>query len=155
MNTAARYVSLYVMILIFPCADRLITSPQLFDGPVVCRLCRVVRVDEQHIPSAAVETCSCSCPDECLLPARKHCWIVSMFYQISRHRLTLRIVRYVWPKQLWGPTYINSYAICIASSGTAIIMCLVFRMHLRTLNRKLDQEEESRGVTERGFRYIL
>ncbi|KAF9534880.1 MFS general substrate transporter [Crepidotus variabilis] len=55
---------------------------------------------------------------------------------------------YVWPKA-WGPTYRYSYGICIATSGTAIIMLLVFRLHLQHLNRKLDKEGKP------GFRYIL
>jgi len=55
---------------------------------------------------------------------------------------------YVWPSA-WGPTYRKSYAICIATSGTAIVMCWLFRMHLRSLNRKLEREGRS------GFRYLL
>ncbi|KAJ7095326.1 MFS general substrate transporter [Mycena belliarum] len=61
---------------------------------------------------------------------------------------------YVWPSP-WGPTYVNSYAICIACSGTTIIMCLIFRRVLISDNRKLDKEEEEQGVKTRGFRYIL
>ncbi|EMD40846.1 hypothetical protein CERSUDRAFT_131167 [Gelatoporia subvermispora B] len=61
---------------------------------------------------------------------------------------------YVWPTN-WGPTYRNSYAICIATSGCAIIMCYVFKLHLQYLNRKLDEEEASRGVKEKGFRYLV
>lgn len=61
---------------------------------------------------------------------------------------------YVWPKQ-WGPTYRNSYAICIATAGCAVVMCYVFRLHLAHLNRLLDQEEEEKGVKEKGFRYLL
>ncbi|KAF8897491.1 MFS general substrate transporter [Infundibulicybe gibba] len=61
---------------------------------------------------------------------------------------------YVWPSS-WGPTYRNSYGICIATSGCAIVMCWIFRMHLASLNRKLDKEEEEKGVKEKGFRYML
>ena len=46
---------------------------------------------------------------------------------------------------MWGPTYRRSYAICIATSGCAIVMGWVFRRHLQTLNR--------REVTV--FRYIV
>ncbi|KAF8351502.1 MFS general substrate transporter [Amanita rubescens] len=52
---------------------------------------------------------------------------------------------YVWPLK-WGPTYRKSYAICIATSGCAIVMGWMFRKHLEMLNR---QQERSR------FRYIL
>ncbi|KAH0839991.1 MFS general substrate transporter [Lanmaoa asiatica] len=58
---------------------------------------------------------------------------------------------YVWPSN-WGPTYRYSYGICIACSGSAIVMSWVFREQLRALNRKLDEEEEK---DEKGFRYIL
>ncbi|KAF8741143.1 hypothetical protein AX14_005739 [Amanita brunnescens Koide BX004] len=42
---------------------------------------------------------------------------------------------YVWPA-MWGPTYRRSYAICIATSGLAIVMGWVFRSHLQMLNRR-------------------
>ncbi|KAH7887797.1 MFS general substrate transporter [Phlebopus sp. FC_14] len=61
---------------------------------------------------------------------------------------------YVWPSN-WGPTYRYSYGICIACSGTAIAMCWVFRQHLKELNRKMEEEEQNKGITEKGFRYIL
>ncbi|KAF9452505.1 MFS general substrate transporter [Macrolepiota fuliginosa MF-IS2] len=61
---------------------------------------------------------------------------------------------YVWPTP-WGPTYRNSYAICIATSGTAIVMLWIYRMHLISLNKKLDEEEEAKGMTTKGFRYII
>jgi len=61
---------------------------------------------------------------------------------------------YVWPS-VWGPTYRNSYAICISTCGTAIVMLWIYRMHLISLNRKLDREEEEKGVTKKGFRYMI
>ncbi|KAJ7047420.1 MFS general substrate transporter [Mycena alexandri] len=61
---------------------------------------------------------------------------------------------YVWPSN-WGPTYRNSYAICIACSGTTIVMCLLFRWSLIIANRQLDKEEEEQGVKTKGYRYIL
>jgi len=61
---------------------------------------------------------------------------------------------YIWPKA-WGPTYRYSYGICIACSGLAIVMCWLFRIHLQSLNRKLDREEEEKGVKRKGFRYGL
>lgn len=61
---------------------------------------------------------------------------------------------YVWPLN-WGPTYRYSYAICLAASCTAIIMSWIFRQHLKTLNRKLEEEEQQKGIKEKGFRYLL
>ncbi|KAI5124987.1 hypothetical protein M0805_007412 [Coniferiporia weirii] len=61
---------------------------------------------------------------------------------------------YVWPT-MWGPSYRNSYAICIATNGLCIVMCFVFRQHLVRLNKKLDREEVERGQTEKGVRYLL
>ncbi|KAH7105400.1 MFS general substrate transporter [Auriculariales sp. MPI-PUGE-AT-0066] len=55
---------------------------------------------------------------------------------------------YVWPKH-WGPTYRKSYGICIACSGTAIIMCLIFRWHLARQNHKIQQDDERRDPSEK------
>jgi len=43
---------------------------------------------------------------------------------------------YVWPS-IWGPTYRKSYGICIASFGAGIVMSLIFRQHLVSLNARL------------------
>ncbi|KAJ7744490.1 major facilitator superfamily domain-containing protein [Mycena maculata] len=64
------------------------------------------------------------------------------------------VAGYVWPTN-WGPSYRNSYAICIACSGTTVVMCVIFRQVLISENRKLDKEEEEQGVKTKGFRYIL
>ncbi|KAF5358605.1 hypothetical protein D9758_007697 [Tetrapyrgos nigripes] len=64
---------------------------------------------------------------------------------------------YVWDKS-WGPTYVNSYAICIATSGLACVICLGFRWHLSKLNKKFEEEERGteKGAMEiQGFRYVL
>ncbi|KAK1224397.1 hypothetical protein PQX77_012693 [Marasmius sp. AFHP31] len=65
---------------------------------------------------------------------------------------------YVWPKR-WDPTYRYSYAICISTAGVAIIMAFVMKLHLTSLNKKMDAEErdsEKQGTGElaRGFRYL-
>ena len=60
---------------------------------------------------------------------------------------------YIWPKT-WGPTYRYSYGICIATNGLAIVMILVFRAHLKALNKKAEKEERERGLPE-GYRYLL
>ncbi|KAG1744349.1 MFS general substrate transporter [Suillus occidentalis] len=61
---------------------------------------------------------------------------------------------YVWPLN-WGPTYRYSYAICLAASCTTIIMSWIFRQHLKTLNKKLEEEEQEKGIKEKGIRYLL
>ena len=60
---------------------------------------------------------------------------------------------YIWPKA-WGESYRYSYAICIAMNGLAIVMILVFRAHLRSLNEKAEKEEQERGLPK-GYRYLL
>ncbi|KAF7332146.1 FCP1-like proteiny domain-containing protein [Mycena kentingensis (nom. inval.)] len=61
---------------------------------------------------------------------------------------------YVWPTQ-WGPTYKYSYAICIACSGTTIVMCLCFRLFLQRENARFEKEEEEQGTKTPGFRYRI
>ncbi|KAG2141190.1 major facilitator superfamily domain-containing protein [Suillus bovinus] len=61
---------------------------------------------------------------------------------------------YVWPSN-WGPTYRYSYVICLVASCTVIIMSWIFRQYLKTLNKKLEEEEQEKGITAKGFRYIL
>ncbi|TBU48995.1 MFS general substrate transporter [Dichomitus squalens] len=61
---------------------------------------------------------------------------------------------YVWPSA-WGPTYRNSYAICISTAGCTIVMCYIFKLHLAYLNRALDGDEAEKGVKKKGFRYLL
>ncbi|GAA5868269.1 hypothetical protein JCM8547_002300 [Rhodosporidiobolus lusitaniae] len=72
---------------------------------------------------------------------------------------------YIFPAN-WGPSYKNSYAICIGTFGFAIIGCTVHRFNLARLNRKLAErdENEANGVEvegfplekfPRGFRYVL
>jgi len=48
---------------------------------------------------------------------------------------------YVWPS-VWGPTYRKSYGICIANFGVGIIMSLIFRQHLVSLNARLDNGKD-------------
>ncbi|KLO18029.1 MFS general substrate transporter [Schizopora paradoxa] len=61
---------------------------------------------------------------------------------------------YVW-QSTWGPSYKNSYAICISCQGLTIIMCWIFRKHLRKLNEDLEQKEREKGLQKQGFRYLL
>ena len=59
----------------------------------------------------------------------------------------------MWPK-VWGPQYVHSYAICIATNGACIVMCYFFRQHLASLNRKQEERERAEG-REKGYRFIL
>ncbi|KAI0089165.1 MFS general substrate transporter [Irpex rosettiformis] len=59
---------------------------------------------------------------------------------------------YVWPST-WGPSYKNSYAICIAANGLSIIMCYIFKKHLEALNKRHEKKESEDGLPQ-GFRYI-
>ncbi|KAG9100237.1 hypothetical protein FRC06_004377 [Ceratobasidium sp. 370] len=55
---------------------------------------------------------------------------------------------YVWPKN-WGPTYRKSYAICIGCFTLAIVMAFGMRVHLISLNKRLERGEEVEGMRER------
>ncbi|THH13282.1 hypothetical protein EW146_g6915 [Bondarzewia mesenterica] len=61
---------------------------------------------------------------------------------------------YVWPT-MWGPTYRNSYAICIACQGLTIVMLWIFRMHLKAQNDKMDEADLAKGVQNKGFSYFV
>jgi MFS family permease len=60
---------------------------------------------------------------------------------------------YFWPSS-WGPSYMNSYLICILASVTSIAMCWVFRQHLSRCNEAAEAEEKVLGLPQ-GFRYLL
>lgn len=61
---------------------------------------------------------------------------------------------YIFPKN-WGPSYRISFGISLGASGFVIAMCFIFRLHLASINRKAQAEEEARGQKEPGYRYIL
>ncbi|KAK0468247.1 MFS general substrate transporter [Desarmillaria tabescens] len=61
---------------------------------------------------------------------------------------------YVWPS-MWGPTYNNSYYTCIAVFTFTIVMNYIFRQCLIALNKKMDKDEEEKGVDAHGFRYLI
>lgn len=60
---------------------------------------------------------------------------------------------YVWPST-WGPTYTNSYAICISTAGFSIVLLAIMKVHLESLNRKMDEQQEADKEKEKGFRYL-
>ncbi|KAH7930095.1 MFS general substrate transporter [Leucogyrophana mollusca] len=60
---------------------------------------------------------------------------------------------YFWPSS-WGPSYWNSYAICMLTSSLSIAMCWAFRRHLRRLNDAAEAEERILGLPK-GYRYLL
>ncbi|KAF6749945.1 MFS general substrate transporter [Ephemerocybe angulata] len=118
MNTAARYISLFLM-------------AQVFAGLVVF-----------------LAWISNSFPR----PPSKRAVALALVNGVSQ--LGSLSGSYVWPKA-WGPTYRNSYGICIATSGLAIFLCFLFKLHLDSLNRKAQAEEEANGVEKPGFRYLV
>lgn len=60
---------------------------------------------------------------------------------------------YFWPSS-WGPSYANSYLICILTSTVSIAMCWAFRKHLSRCNEAAEAEEHALGLPK-GFRYLL
>ncbi|KAG2147851.1 uncharacterized protein EDB93DRAFT_392076 [Suillus bovinus] len=60
---------------------------------------------------------------------------------------------YFWPSS-WGPSYVNSYLLCILTSVACIAMCWVFREHLSRCNEAAEAEERIIGLPK-GFRFIL
>ncbi|KAG2038363.1 MFS general substrate transporter [Suillus americanus] len=60
---------------------------------------------------------------------------------------------YIWVSS-WGPTYNNSFRICIALASIAIILCWIFRWHLQRLNEVAEAEERELRLPK-GYRYLL
>ncbi|KAG1770228.1 MFS general substrate transporter [Suillus occidentalis] len=60
---------------------------------------------------------------------------------------------YFWPSS-WGPSYVNSYLICIFATVVSVAMLWVFRRHLSRCNEAAEAEEQVLGLPE-GFRYLL
>ncbi|KAG2077465.1 MFS general substrate transporter [Suillus decipiens] len=60
---------------------------------------------------------------------------------------------YFWPSS-WGPSYVNSYLICILTGTISIVMCWAFRRHLSRCNEAAEAEEHAQGLPK-GFRYLL
>ncbi|KAG0702045.1 MFS general substrate transporter [Suillus ampliporus] len=60
---------------------------------------------------------------------------------------------YIWSSS-WGPTYTNSYLICIALASTCISLCWVFRRNLERLNAAAEAEERELDLPK-GYRYML
>lgn len=60
---------------------------------------------------------------------------------------------YIWPSS-WGPTYTNSYVICIVLAISSISLCWVFRRHLERLNEAAGEEERELNLAK-GYRYLL
>ncbi|KAF9223222.1 MFS general substrate transporter [Gyrodon lividus] len=95
-----------------------------------------------------------------------YAWMSNSFYwPASKRAVAIAIINafsqlgniagsYMWPSN-WGPSYRYSYGICIAASSLSIIMCWVFKEHLRSINERMESEERERGQGEKGFRYLL
>ncbi|KAI0347084.1 MFS general substrate transporter [Trametopsis cervina] len=61
---------------------------------------------------------------------------------------------YLWPIE-WGPSYRNSFLVCIIATSGSILMCYLLRLRLKTLNKRIIREERERGARAPGFRYLL
>lgn len=94
-----------------------------------------------------------------------YAWITSSVRHPARHAVSLAFVNafsqvgsipgsYVWPIR-WGPTYRYSLGICLACNCASILMCYLFRDHLRRENRRLEERERAAGKEQKGFRYML
>lgn len=59
---------------------------------------------------------------------------------------------YVWPAA-WGPSYVNSFLICILMASVSLSMLWVYRLHLIDLNKEAEMNECALGLPT-GFRYV-
>ncbi|KAI6110775.1 sugar transporter [Pisolithus croceorrhizus] len=59
---------------------------------------------------------------------------------------------YAWPAA-WGPSYTNSFLICILAALVSIYMLWVYRLHLIKLNKKEEMNEHVLDLPT-GFRYV-
>ncbi|KAI6119372.1 sugar transporter [Pisolithus croceorrhizus] len=59
---------------------------------------------------------------------------------------------YVWPAA-WGPSYANSFLICILTAAVSVFMLWMYRLHLIDLNKEAETNERALGLPT-GFRYI-
>ncbi|KAG2110520.1 MFS general substrate transporter [Suillus discolor] len=92
-------------------------------------------------------------------------WIMNTFSQSQSKRAAaialinsmassgVIVSSYFWPSS-WGPSYVNSYLICILASIVSIAMLWVFRVHLSRCNEAAEAEEQSLGLPK-GLRYLL
>ncbi|KAG2352671.1 major facilitator superfamily domain-containing protein [Suillus spraguei] len=92
-------------------------------------------------------------------------WIMNMFSRAqSKRAAAIALINsmgsagavvssYFWPSS-WGPSYVNSYMICILTSIISIAMFWVLRMHLSRCNEAAEAEEKSLGLPK-GLRYLL
>jgi hypothetical protein len=117
-----------------------------------------VRMGKQYVPQASSKTCCRGGLRKRVFSIREYRWVVSArsMGRSPAKFLTLFYLgsyRYVWPS-MWGPSYRFSYAITTSCAGFSLLMLYFMKLHLEGLNRKLDVEEEKRGVKHKGFRYL-
>jgi predicted MFS family arabinose efflux permease len=92
-------------------------------------------------------------------------WVMNTFSQSrSKRAVAIALINamsslgyigssYFWPSR-WGPSYANSYTMCILTSTMSIVMLWVFRGHLSRCNEAAEAEEQALGLPK-GFRYLL
>ncbi|KAG2122701.1 MFS general substrate transporter [Suillus cothurnatus] len=92
-------------------------------------------------------------------------WVMNTFSQSrSKRAVAIALINamsslgyisssYFWPSR-WGPSYANSYTMCILTSTMSIVMLWIFRGHLSRCNEAAEAEEQALGLPK-GFRYLL
>lgn len=116
MNTAARYVSLFMM-------------AQCYAG-FVCLYAWVSNTFARPPAKRAVAVA-----------------FVNAFSQLGNVAGS-----YVWPS-MWGPTYTNSYAICISTGGFSILLLAFMKVHLERKNKKMDALKDG-DPRKKTWRYL-
>ena len=54
---------------------------------------------------------------------------------------------------MWGPTYNNSYAICISTGGFSIVILAIVKIYLERENRRMDALSDG-DPKKKKWRYI-
>ncbi|KAG2366175.1 hypothetical protein BDR07DRAFT_1470185 [Suillus spraguei] len=83
-------------------------------------------------------------------------WVLNTFSQSrSKRAAAIALINsmYFWSPS-WGPSYVNSYLICMLTSTVSIAMCWALRRHLSWCNEAAEAEEHALGLPK-GFGYLL
>ena len=134
----------------------LMTVNQFLDGSILYRIYMFLSMGKwDYFPSIIQTRCS-ACYHQLWFNSWEHCRLVGCFpIRLPYPALMASVVlRYIWPSS-WGPTYANSYGICVLTSAVCVGMCFVFRRHLMFLNMDAERKEVQRGQIRKGFRYLL
>jgi hypothetical protein len=150
MNTAVRYLSLYEPFSRSAIPVLMFSVKILYGSGPSCTYC-VFNLGHEYIFPITIETRCSHRTNQCHVITWLHRFIVSSHHPLTLMPLTSR--RYFWPSR-WGPSYANSYTMCILTSTMSIVMLWVFRGHLSRCNEAAEAEEQTLGLPK-GFRYLL